>query len=192
VLDGKNKAYKERSIVANDFNYECYHWTNIPAVCLLSVNGELFFGTADGRICKFNTDIELLDKYSDDGKAIVASWATKNDDDDAPHLYKNMVKKGCLITIKPYIRSSANVYVMKDGDPRQFLRSGTMDILDWDDIDFERFTFNTNDSPQDIFFKKKVKKYKRLQIIVENDALNEGFGILQIIKTFAVGNYAKK
>jgi hypothetical protein len=192
VLDGKNKAYKERSIVSNDFNYECYYWTNMPAVCLLSVNGELFFGTADGRICKFNTDIELLDKYSDDGKAIVASWATKNDDDDAPHLYKNMIKKGCLITIKPYVRSSANVYVMKDGDPRQFLRSGTMDILDWDDIDFERFTFNTNDSPQDIFFKKKVKKYKRLQIIVENDALNEGFGILQIIKTFTVGNYAKK
>ena len=40
--------------------------------------------------------------------------------------------------------------------------------------------------------KKKVKKYKRLQIIVENDALNEGFGVLQIVKTFTIGNYAKK
>ena len=192
VLDGKNKSYKERSIASYDYNYECYYWTNIPAVSLLSVNGELYFGTADGRICKFNTDVELLNKYSDDGKAIVASWATKNDDDNAPHLYKSMTKKGCLVTIKPYTRSSGTIYVSQDGNPRKLLRKGLMDILDWDDIDFDRFTFNTNESPQDIFFKKKVKKYKRLQIIVENDAVNEGFGVLQIVKTFTVGNYAKK
>ena len=192
VLDGKNKSYKERSTASYDYNYECYYWTNIPATCLLSVAGELYFGTEDGRICKFNTDIDNMTKYSDDGKAIIASWATKNDDDDAPHLYKSMTKKGCLVTIKPYTRSSGTIYACKDGNIRKFLRSGTMDILDWDDIDFDRFTFNTNDSPQDIFFKKKVKKYKRLQIIVENDALNEGFGVLQIVKTFTVGNYAKK
>ena len=192
VLDGKNKSYKERSTASYDYNYECYYWTNIPAICLLSVAGELYFGTEDGKICKFNTDIELLTKYNDDGKPIIASWATLNDDDDAPHLYKSMTKKGCLVTIKPYTRSSGTIYVCKDGNPRQFLRNGTMDILDWDDVDFDRFTFNTNDSPQDIFFKKKIKKYKRLQIIVENDALNEGFGVLQIVKTFTVGNYAKK
>ena len=192
VLDGKNKSYKERSTASYDYNYECYYWTNIPAICLLSIAGELYFGTEDGKICKFNTDIGGVLKYNDDGKPIVASWATKNDDDDAPHLYKSMTKKGCLVTIKPYARSSGTIYVCKDGNARQLLRNGTMDILDWDDIDFDRFTFNTNDSPQDIFFKKKVKKYKRLQIIVENDALNEGFGVLQIVKTFTIGNYAKK
>jgi hypothetical protein len=152
----------------------------------------LYFGTADGRICKFNTDKDKMDRYNDDGQAIVASWSTTNDDDNAPHLYKSMTKKGCLVTLKPYARSSGTIYVSKDGNPRQMLRRGLMDILDWDDIDFERFTFNTNDSPQDIFFKKKVKKYKRLQIIVENNGVNEGFGILQIVKTFTVGNYAKK
>jgi hypothetical protein len=192
VLDGKNKSYKERSIASYDYSYECYYWTNIPAVSLLSVKGDLYFGTADGRICKFNTDKDKMDRYNDDGQAIVASWSTTNDDDNAPHLYKSMTKKGCLVTIKPYTRSSGTIYVSKDGNPRQLLRRGLMDILDWNDIDFERFTFNTNDSPQDIFFKKKVKKYKRLQIIVENDGVNEGFGILQIVKTFTVGNYAKK
>ena len=192
VLDGKNKSYKERSTASYDYNYECYYWTNIPAICLLSVAGELYFGTEDGKICKFNTDIGGVLKYNDDGKAIVASWSTLNDDDNAPHLYKSMTKKGCLVTIKPYARSSGTIYVCKDGNPRRMLRSGIMDILDWDDVDFDRFTFNTNDSPQDIFFKKKVKKYKRLQIIVENDALNEGFGVLQIVKTFTIGNYAKK
>ena len=192
VLDGKNKSYKERSTASYDYNYECYYWTNIPAICLLSVAGELYFGTEDGKICKFNTDIGGVLKYNDDGKPIVASWATLNDDDNAPQLYKSMTKKGCLVTIKPYARSSGTIYVCVDGNPRLFLRSGTMDIWDWNDFDFQRFTFNTNDSPQDIFFRKKIKKYKRSQIIVENDALNEGFGVLQIVKTFTVGNYAKK
>lgn len=192
ILDGKSKAYKDRAYVAYDYNYECYYWTNIPAKCLLSVAGELYFGTSDGKICKFNTDIADMSKYSDDGTAITCAWATKNDDDGAPQLYKSMVKKGCLVTIKPYTRSSCNVYVSKDGNANQLLRNGAMDIFDFDDVDFDRFTFNTNDSPQDIFFKKKVKKYKRLQIIVENDQLNEGFGILQIVKTFSIGNYAKK
>lgn len=192
VLDGKSKSYKDRSIVGNDFNYECFYWTNIPAICLLSVNDELYFGTQDGRICKFNTDLAASLKYNDDGAAIVASWSTTNDDDNAPQLYKSMTKKGCLVTLKPFSRSSGTIYVAKDGNMRQEIRNGTMDIFDFNDIDFDRFTFNTNDSPQDIFFRKKVKKYKRLQIIVENDAVNEAFGILQIVKTYTVGNYAKR
>ena len=192
VLDGKNKSYKERSTVSNDYNYECYYWTNIPARCLLSINGELYFGTEEGKICKFNTDISTYEKYNDNGKAIEACWATNNDDDDNPHLYKTMTKKGCLVAIKPYTRSSAKIFVSKDGEYKKLLRSGRMDILDWNDIDFDRFTFNTNESPQDIFFKKKVKKYKRCQIFIVNDEINEGFGVLRIVKTFTVGNYAKK
>ena len=38
----------------------------------------------------------------------------------------------------------------------------------------------------------KIKNYKRLQFIVENDEVNEGFGIFQIVKTYKVGSYAKK
>ncbi len=192
ILDSKNKSYKERSSLSYDYNYECYYWTNIPAVCLLSVAGELYFGTADGQICKFNTDVSDMSRYSDNGEAIVAIWTTKNDDDGSPHLYKTMQKKGCMVTIKPYTRSSAKIYLAKDGDPEELVKQENMDILDWDDIDFDRFTFNTNDSPQDIFMRAKVKKYKRLQIIIKNDAENEGFGIFQIAKTFVFGNYAKK
>ena len=67
-----------------------------------------------------------------------------------------------------------------------------MDILDFSDIDFERITFNTDESPQEIFLNRKVKNYKRLQIIVKNDAVNEGFGVFSIVKHFVTGNFAKK
>ena len=67
-----------------------------------------------------------------------------------------------------------------------------MDILDFTDIDFERFTFNTDNSPQEIFLNRKVKNYKRLQIIVRNNEISEGFGIFQITKHYVTGNYAKR
>lgn len=193
ILDSRNKSYRgNQSYASGDYIYECYHWTNIPARCFLSLGEELYFGTIDGRICKFNTDISLMSRFNDDDSPVVAIWSTKNDDDNSSYLLKTMQKKGTTVTIKPYLRSSAKIYYSKDGEAENFIRSHLMDILDFNDIDFERFTFNTNDSPQDVYLKKKVKKYKRLQIIIKNDGLSEGFGIFQIAKTYTIGNYAKK
>ena len=197
VLDGRQtKSYKSASL--GDFVYECCYWENVPAACwLCRKNGteeELYFGTADGRICKVNSDIEGMARYSDDGAAIDAVWATKYDDDGTPALLKTMIKRGCCVTIKPYARSSGTVYFRSDrtsGGERE-VASRQMDILDFTDIDFERFTFNTDDSPQEIFLNRKVKNYKRLQIIVRNSEVNEGFGIFQITKHYVVGNFAKR
>ena len=195
ILDSKNKAYlRYQTNTASDYVYECYYWENIPAVTFLEKSGELYFGTADGRVCKFNTDIATLDKYNDDTAAVKCAWSTKNDDDGASYLYKTMQKRGCSVTIKPFTRSSAKIYIAKDGDFEKLIlaKESLMDIFTFEDFSFERLSFNTNDSPQDIYLKKKVKKYKRLQIIIRNDSLSEGFGIFQIAKTYAVGNYAKK
>ena len=197
VLDGRqSKSYKSASL--GDFVYECYYWENVPAVCwLCRKNGteeELYFGTADGRICKVNSDIEGMARYSDDGEAIDAVWATRYDDDGTPAVLKTMIQRGCCVTIKPYARSSGTVYFRSDrtGGGERKAAAKTMDILDFTDIDFERFTFNTDDSPQEIFLNRRVKNYKRLQIIVRNAENNEGFGIFQITKHYVIGNFAKR
>lgn len=196
ILDGKQqKSYPSRNDTA--FLYECFYWENVPARCVLNLikngNENLFFGTEDGRICRFNTDIEGLMRYNDDGAAITAIWSTKADDDGDPMRMKTMIKRGNAVTLQPYSRSSAKILFRTDRDAvgRQ-VAEGTMDIFDWEDIDFSRFTFNSNDGPQEIPFLRKVKNYKRLQIIIKSDGLNEGFGIYGIVKHFVVGNYAKK
>ena len=38
---------------------------------------------------------------------------------------------------------------------------------------------------------EKIKKYKRLQIIVGND-MAEPFALTKVVKTYDVGNYAKR
>ena len=197
VLHGRQtKTF--RSAALSDFVYEGFYWENVPALCWYvrrsGADEELYFGTADGEICKFNTDIEDMSRYSDDGAAISAVWATKYDDDGTPAVLKTLLKRGCCVTIKPYARSSAEVYIRADrtGGHEKKVAGKPMDILDFSDIDFERITFNTDESPQEIFLNRKVKNYKRLQIIVRNQEPNEGFGIFQITKHYVTGNYAKR
>lgn len=196
LLDGRqNRSYRAKS--QSDYIYECYYWENVPASCWLDhkdgATETLYFGTADGRICRFNSDIDTMQRYADDDKAILAIWSTMADDDGDVTLLKTMIKKGNSVTIKPYTRSSAQIYFRTEQDPVEFFATGdTLDIFDWEDIDFTRFTFNSNDAPREILFNTKVKKYKRLQIIVKNDAVNEGFGIFGITKHFVVGNFAKR
>ena len=202
VMDGRqNKSYKSASL--GDFVYECYYWENVPAHCWLcrkdGTEESLYFGTADGRICKVNSDIPGMARFSDEDAAggrvaIDAVWATKYDDDGTPAVLKTMLKRGCCVTIKPYSRSSGTVYFRADrtGGVERKVAEKPMDILDFTDIDFERFTFNTDDSPQEIFLNRKVKNYKRMQIIVRNGELDEGFGIFQITKHYVTGNFAKR
>ena len=197
ILNGRQtKTF--RSSALGDFVYEGFYWENVPALCWYvqrsGTDEALYFGTADGRICKLNTDIEDMSRYSDDGTAISAVWATKYDDDGTPAVLKTLLKRGCCVTIKPYARSSAEVYIRADrtGGHEKKVAGKPMDILDFSDIDFERITFNTDESPQEIFLNRKVKNYKRLQIIVRNREPNEGFGIFQITKHYVTGNYAKR
>ena len=196
VLDGRQqKTYRSESL--SDFNYEGYYWENVPAACWLDLKtGEdevLYFGTQDGRLCRFRTDENGGARFRDDDAGIDAVWATKLDDDGTPTVLKTMIKRGCAVTLKPYARSSARICLRDDREAAEHAANeGTIDIFDWEDIDFARFTFDSNDAPREIFFNTKVKKYKRLQILIRNSVPREGFGVYAITKHYVSGNYAKR
>ena len=196
-LDGRQpKSYSGRN--DTDALYECFYWDGIPAGCVMKTADEngvetLWFGTEEGKICRFNTDITGVGRYNDDGAAISAEWSTKLDDDGDVTVLKTMLKKGNAVEIKPYSRSGAKILFRTERDPTGWqAEEGTMDIFSWEYIDCARFTFNSSQAPQTIPFRRKVKNYKRLQIIIRNDAVNEGFGVYGIVKHFVTGNYAKR
>lgn len=237
ILDGRK--YSADAKKNSDYQVEAYYWEGIPASTFATYENELYFGTWDGRICKFNTDIPDETRYCDDGTevdyeldpliveplerrrfdprsckilspehwkrtktvpdclrltdgtAIKCEWSTPLDDDGAPQYFKTLNKKGNLVMLEPAIHTSAKVSLIKDGTKMFSLNTFYYDIFDWANVWFANFSFRSDLTPRDDFVKKKVKKYKRLQIVVENDGLYEPFSIISITKTYFYGNFAK-
>lgn len=125
------------------------------------------------------------------GDPVSARWCSVYDDDDAPQRLKTLMKKGSMVTLVPHYRSGCEITLAKDGDVFEYLGSFDSDLQTFEYIDFNRFTFSSNAVAFDNFTKKKIKKYKRLQIQVENNKA-EPFGLTQITKTYIFGNYAKR
>lgn len=125
------------------------------------------------------------------GEAVKARWCSAYDDDNAPQKLKTLMKKGSMITLVPHFRSGCEITLVKDGDIFEYLGSFDSTLQSFENISFLNFSFSANAVALDIFTKKKIKKYKRLQIQVENNKA-EPFGLTQITKTYTIGNYAKR
>lgn len=176
--------------------YEWYYWENIPARVFAQENGVLWFGTRDGRLCRFNNDLLdedgnlLVTAYNDDGKPIPWCWCTKMDDFGNLGMYKNLTKRGCVIQFRTAIHSSCDIYLRTEKDWGVLKRHETLDRFDFRQIDFSRFTFNT--LPQNVrSLKTKLKKFQQLQVILKGDALDEPFGVLEIVLRATAGNPVK-
>lgn len=195
VFDGRHKVSDKRNNTT--YAYESYYWTNIPATSLMTFGNELFFGTKLGTICRFKNSGEITD-YSDDGQPILARWSTPNDNDGYTEWFKTMKKKGSMCTVAPYEKSSVDVYIIADSETtsdsynKEYVGTSYVDIWDgFSEVDFSRFSFDTRTGPRDYFWNKKKKKYKRLQIVLENNIADEPFGVFEIVKSYVMTKYAK-
>ena len=162
--------------------YECYFLDNVPAKVLFSYDGELWFADKSGNLCRFKNASEE-DAYSDNGEPVVAHWATIADDDNAIHYLKNLAKKGTVVSLLPEKGTTARVYINKDDAIGK--DEGIAPIVESEPIPEGTVL------PPSVYPKKKFKKYKRLQFIIE-DVTAAPFGINKIVKSYTVGNYAKK
>lgn len=171
---------------AGSKGYEWYYWTNIPARVLKEYNGDLYIGTADGRLLRMN------DRYNDDGEAIEAIWTTPFLDGGNFMREKTISRKGTGILAKPYAKSSGEIFFTTDRSIRSITRNYTIDIFSFDDVDFNRFTFSAQDNPKVEISPKKFRKVLQFQMGVRNAVLNEGFGILAMMISFTMGNLTRR
>ena len=202
VFDSRHVSADRRG--NTNYAYEAYYWNNVPVKCVCVANGEIYFGTADGRLCRFKNTGQMSD-YSDgshydeteqtqvDGVPIHARYVTRNDDDSAPQYFKTMMKKGTMVTLAPSAKSSVDVHISADSNPWIYVGTRYLNVGNFfpGPIDFSELAFDERVGPRDYFLRKKKKKYLRLQMIFENNELNEGFGLYQIIKTYTSTRYAK-
>lgn len=180
-----------------DQGYEWYYWTNIPAHVMQPDRQTLYFGTKDGRICKFNDDMvndaneTLRQAYNDDGAAIHTEWATKLDTMGTLSQLKTMPKRGSSVHMKSYAKSAFDVYIRTENSAARFYKTMYADQFTFDDIDFKRISFVYSENailPMLI----KLKKWKAIQFVFVSDAVNEGFGIYELEVKWEDAGEAKK
>lgn len=175
LLDLQQKNY-ERNSPYSSFQYECYYWPDIPARILWTENERLCFGTEDGRICKFAVNVDRADSYNDDGKAIDAYWETSDFDGDA--FFKSKTFTGIAVRLASAVLTGVKVYAQKRG-----LWSQVFDAKDraryfsWDYVDFAKFVFSSDQTPRTLYGKVKIKKVDKVRFRLQNNELNEPFGI---------------
>lgn len=170
------------------YGYEWYYWTDIPARCMREHEGTLFIGTEDGDLRRLkDPEVDGTSAYSDDGAGINAMWTTPLLDGGNFLRYKTISKKGTGILAKPYARSSGEIFFTTDKEEQRKTADYTLDILDFDDVDFNRFTFNLRDHPSVCVSPKKFRKVLNFQMGVRHTAPNEGFGVLAMMITYSLG-----
>lgn len=170
----------------SNFEYEWYYWENIPAVRFYEIDGELYFGTRDGKFCKFNTDIADLSKFSDgmkrnsagewhDGIAVPCFWKTKADVLGSISDNKSLSRRGCSVMLKPYEKSSVQAVVEAEG----LIVNQTVDVVG-DDITTTVFPFE-----------RSIRHFSTLQMTFSNTELDEGFGLYGIQLKYAMNRLTR-
>lgn len=197
VLPNGNAYVADGNQDRSENGYEWYFWDNIPAHSLRSHEQTLYFGTIDGRLCKFNDDrvnVEnqvMMHAYSDDGAAIRAEWATKLDTMGSISELKRLNKRGTSVHLKSYARSGIQVWIRTEKDPGKMYRVLYADTFNFEDIAFYRLTFDgTRNAMRPL--NTKIDDWKAIQFWLVSEGVNEGFGLYEVEASYMVIKEAKQ
>ncbi len=179
ILDGLQPLQTDKSLPYSTRQYVGFYRTNIPANCMWEKEGELYFGTKDGRICKFYTDPDALESYNDDGKAIECIWETP--DIDGKLFYKNKTFRYMAVRLKAAMASTIEIYAKKN-NRWAFIKkdSSSGSKFSFSMISFSNFIFSSDKVQKIMSTKLRLKKVDSARFRLFNSELNEPFGLFDI------------
>lgn len=190
VADGRQKGYQKNAPLS-EFQYEWYYLDNVPARVWWEYDDHLYFGDIWGNIRMIwnEADRSATNRiYNDDGRAIEAYWDTPIHTFNTISQYKTM--KGMWVMCAPYVRSSVEVYYRAKGN-MQMVKNTNIDMFSFEDVDFNRFTFNTDNFPRIIATNSKLKKFVAAQFRFRNAVLNEPFSFYEAEVQYTIGGRYK-
>jgi hypothetical protein len=193
-------------------------WDNIPAVCFLEYNKELYLGDSNGTIHRFKVKDKDRFPFVDNGLAINAYWKSKPFGMGAEE--KNKLVQKLFVTLAPYKRTSANFYYVtemvsiprnQDNLPNysnmmysksfyndkifdaksEFIDTVRIELMDYSDLDYSLFSYDAELYPTEFTMKVKAKKIVYYQFVVQNYKINENVGIDGFVLKYYVQNYRK-
>lgn len=144
VADSRYLSYPKNA-KTSQYQYEWWYWDNIPAHVFFSWNEELYFGTLDGKICKFSND------YLDIDAPVNAYWET-------PYLSLNSTNYTKTIKL---VTLHLNPFKNSDLTLGYELEDGQTEIITTD--------LESSNFPKVIQEKEKIKNFMFVKFFIKNN-----------------------
>lgn len=189
VLDGLQNLGLTKSEPYSNRQYVAFYCTNIPARLLFVKDGALWFGTDDGRVCRFYTDETSHLSYSDDGAAISASWQTPYV--SGSNFYKTKTFKHLAVQLVNAASAGVKISAIAKGEwktIKEFLTG--VSYFSYSRLVYSHLCYSNDTSPKTFHTKLRIKRVDKCSFRFTNDMLHESFGIVQAsIEYVEGGNY---
>ncbi len=189
ILDGLQPLQTDKSMPYSTRQYAAFYRTNVPARVMWEREGQLFFGSPDGRICQFYDDPASQLSYNDDGQPIYCCWETP--DFSGKLFYKNKTFRFLAVRLAAAIATGVKLYGRRRGIWTFIKEDDTRArYFNWQYLDWSKFSWSNDETPQVITTKVRIKKVDKSRFRLENDVLNEPFGINDVaIEYVENGNF---
>lgn len=190
ILDGLQPLQTDKSLPYATRQYAGFYRTNLPARVMWVHDSRLYFGTTDGKVCRFFDDPESLQSYNDNGEPIHAIWDTP--DFYGNLFYKNKTFRHLDVRLASAIATSIKIWVQKRGLWILIKEdNSTGRYFSFMSLVFSKLSFSPDTTPKTIPSKIKVKKVDKARFRFENDVLNEPFGLFDIALEYVENGYYK-
>lgn len=176
LLDGLQKTYVKDQPYSS-YQYECFCWTGIYARCVWTNGDALCFGDEDGHIYHFYTDPDDPASYSDNGEPIAAYWQTPELDGGAFDRAKTF--RRFSVQLRAAAGTSATVRCRKSGGAWHPATDGALraGCFRFSTLCFSRLCFSGGAPVHTLTRRLAVRCADTLALRLENDAVNEPFGL---------------
>jgi len=135
-----------------------YRYEGLPIRCMETVNGELYFGTPDGRLGHFSR------KYRNDGLApIDAYWESGSLDFDLD--WRRKYSATLWVGIKPESQGRVSVTAQSNRKSEYARKEVISGMASFANASFAHWSFGTNRKPQVKRVRMKVKKFTFYKLI---------------------------
>ena len=190
ILDGLQPMQTDRNKPYATRQYAGFYWEDVPATVFFEMDGDLCFGTDEGKIYKFYSDKHDLASYNDDGKAYEAVWETA--DISEKSFYKNKNYRYLALRCMPEIASSVKILAQRRGIWEEIKEDvTTLKYFSYANLNYSKFSYSTDATAKITSTKVRLKKLDHVRFRFANANINEPFGLNDFAVEYTQGGNHK-
>ena len=179
ILDGLQSTVTDRQKPYSTRQYAAFLRLNLPASAMWVQEGRLYFGTEEGKVYRFYQDKDRQASYNDDGKPIATWWETPDLSGEGGYSAKSF--RYLAARMNSAVATGADLWAMAGGVWRLLKQASRRDrYLSFSQMTFSRMNFGCDRSTCAVRAKLALRQLDKARFRLENSALNEPFGLMDL------------